>query len=93
MKVKYIIGHLDKHDKNKVIEIDFLPQEKWQKGKEEKIIKLLESGMNPLKINPIRLAFHESKEEFRVQDGISRLRVFRKKKIRYIHVELEVGEW
>ncbi len=94
MKIDYIIKHLDKPDKKKVEgKVSFFHQEDWQNKKEQKIHKALDSGKKHSKFDPIRLALHTKKEQFRVGDGISRLRAFKKKEIEKIKVELCIGEW
>lgn len=94
MKVGYIIKHLDKPDKKKVEgKSSFFHQEDWQNKKEKKIHKALDSGKNHSKFDPIRLAIHTKREQFKVGDGISRLRAFKKRKIKKINVKLCVREW
>jgi hypothetical protein len=87
MKVNYIIKHLDSRDKIKI------KQGGWQERKTITVIREIEAGKHPLKFEPIRLVLHNFKEQFRVEDGISRLRAFRMKGIKIIKVELRLGKW
>lgn len=94
MNVDYIIKHLDLHDKKKVKGlVRFIEQKIWQDRKEEGVIDQLEKGKDPLSLDPIRLVLHTFREEFRVEDGISRLKAFKKKNIKKIKCYLRVGEW
>jgi hypothetical protein len=94
MDVKYIIRHLDSSDKNKILGRPILGhQEKWQSGKEKSVLERLDKGKNPRSFEPIRIVLHEKKHEFRLDDGISRLRAFYRRKIKKINVELRVGDW
>lgn len=94
VKVKYLIRHLDSHDKDKIKgRTSFSHQENWQDAKERQVLAFLEKGKDPLSFEPIRLVIHESREEFRVEDGISRLRAFYRKKERLIRAEIRVGDW
>ncbi|MFH0869773.1 MAG: hypothetical protein V1866_01810 [archaeon] len=94
IKVKYLVKHLGNHDKDKILgRTSFDHQEKWQDTKEQKVTAFLEQGKDPLDFEPIRLVIHESKEEFRVEDGISRLRAFYRKKERLIRAEIRIGDW
>ena len=88
MKVNYIIKRLYPGDRIKIEE-----KGGWQEKKTIEVIKQWEAGKNPLKFEPIRLILHTFREEFRVEDGISRLRAFRAKGIKVICVVLRVGEW
>jgi len=88
MRVDYIIHHLDHYDKKKV-----LANNSWQAGKERRLAEQIIRGKNPLRIEPIRMVLHASKHRFRVEDGISRLRVFRNAGIKKIRVLLRLGEW
>jgi hypothetical protein len=94
MNVRYIIKHLDSFDKNKILgKSIFGHQEKWQSGKEKSVLERLDKGKNPRSFEPIRLVLHEKKQEFKLDDGISRLRAFHRRKIKNIKVELRVGDW
>ena len=94
IKVKYIIKHLDPRDLNKIKGItQFIKGEVWQSKKEKKIIEQIDGGKDTLSFNPIRLVLHKFRDEFRIEDGVSRLRAFRKKRIKKIGVYLRIGEW
>ena len=88
MKLDHIISHLYRNDRIKMEEKGV-----WQEKKTIAVIRQLEAGKNPLKFEPIRLVLHNFREEFRVDDGISRLRAFRREKIKIIKIEVRVGEW
>ena len=88
MKLDYIISHLYRNDRIKMEEKGV-----WQEKKTIAVIRQLEAGKNPLKFEPIRLVLHKFREEFRVDDGISRLRAFKIKGIKIIMAELRVGVW
>lgn len=88
MSVSYILHHLGKYDLDKV----YRPND-WQDAKEKKVLSWLDAGKNPFSIPPIRIVLHAQREEFRVEDGISRLRAFRKKGISSIYANVRVGEW
>jgi hypothetical protein len=87
IKVKYVIHNLYPLDRIKIEGKD-----KWQEKKTAAILGQLQSGKNPFEFEPIRLILNNSKEEFRVDDGISRLRAFRDKRIGIIKAEIRVGE-
>ena len=88
MKVSYVIKHLGMFDKKKIFS-----SSGWQQLKENKVLLQLKEGANPKSFDPIRIVLHEKKEEFRVEDGISKLRAFKKKKINKIYAEVRVGDW
>lgn len=88
MSVPYIIRHLGRYDYGKVT-----GSNEWQDAKEKKVLTLLDAGKNPYSLPPIRLVLHEKREEFRVEDGISRLRAFSKRGIRKIYALVRIGDW
>jgi hypothetical protein len=88
MKVNYILRHLGRYDLGKIY-----VNSNWQDAKEGKVLEQLDSGRSPLSIPPIKLVLHNKKEEFRVEDGISRLRAFRKRRIKYIYATVRIGSW
>ncbi len=88
MKVNYIIQHLDKYDKHKVFS-----HNAWQEKKESNVIYDLEKGRNPKHFKPVRLVLHKTRHKFRVEDGVSRLRAFKRRNISKIRVLLRIGEW
>ena len=89
MKLKYLIKHLNHYDKKKVKS----PNHKWQNDKVQTIIKNLNEGVKAQNYDPIDLIIHETKEEFKVNDGISRIKAFKTKKIKKIKVDLRIGDW
>jgi len=88
MRVDYVINHLERYDKQKV-----LGNNPWQAGKERRLAEEIIRGRRSLRIEPIRMVLHTSKHKFRVEDGISRLRVFKNAGIKKIRVLLRLGEW
>jgi len=76
LSVDYVIDHLILLDSVKMIY-----DSEWQMHKERYIIGEIERGVDPLEIRPITLCLHPHREEFAVNDGISRLRAFKVKDI------------
>ena len=93
MKVKYVIWHLHPYDKRKLGASWSLHERIWQDSKAVSVMRELEAGKDPLRFKPLDLILHKTKEEFKVNDGISRLKAFRKKRIKYIPVSLRLGDW
>lgn len=88
LSVNYIIKHLDPLFKERI-----LSKDSWQTTKTIKILEYLEKDSHYILRNPPRLVLHDSKEVFRVDDGISRLRACLKKGIKSIVVILRHGDW
>jgi len=84
MDVKYICDHICNMQKERLSD----NPDTWTRSKEYAIERLLDSGLHPDKIHPISLALYPGKEEFSVTDGITRLRVFRKRGIEKIFARL-----
>jgi len=93
MNVKYVLWHLNPYDKRKLGASWSERERIWQDAKAVSVMKEMEAGKDPLRFPPIRLVLHESKDEFKVEDGISRLKAFRKKRIKKIPVSLRLGKW
>jgi hypothetical protein len=94
LKISYLVRHLSAADRRKVRGNSFFGhEEKWQSAKEKKVSEMLARGVNPGSFPPIRLVLHSQREEFRVDDGISRIRAFKMHRIKRILAEIRVGEW
>ncbi|MBD3361733.1 hypothetical protein GF358_02995 [Candidatus Woesearchaeota archaeon] len=89
MPIDYIVRHLDTYDKMKV----FGSESRWQERKKNQVRKELEKGKNPDRFAPVSLTLHARKHEFRVRNGISRIAVFKEKKIPLIKAVVLVDEW
>ncbi len=93
MKPSYIVKHLE-YGRDKVDFLrSFVGKKPWRDKKVKVIIEQLRAGKNPLSFQPMRLLLHRFKEEFRVDDGLSKLIAFREEEKRLIRVEIRVGEW
>ena len=88
MPLNYVVNHLSSYDKNKVLGRESSLFESWQSKKEKGICSILDNGVSPRSIEPIRMNIHLKREEFYVSDGISRIRAFRKKGIKSINTIL-----
>lgn len=88
MGVNYIIRHLGKIDQGKIY-----ASSDWQDAKEKTVSSSLAAGKKWSSFAPIKLVLHDKREEFRVEDGISRLRAFRKKGVDKIYATVRLGEW
>jgi hypothetical protein len=88
MSVSYVVKHLDPMYKQRITSTD-----SWQTTKTEKVLEYLEKDPHYVLRNPPRLVLHDTKELFRVDDGISRLRACLKKGIKTITIILRHGDW
>lgn len=96
MPVDYIIQHLDGPDKMKVFGIENKKQEAKKQAVREKLKNIPKAKLQDTAFKqfpPIFLTLHKYKHEFRARDGISRLAVFKEKKIPLVHAVVLVGEW
>lgn len=89
MPVDYLVEHLDFADAVKVK----VKQDKKQELKKEAIRQKLDSGTAPEDMPPAMLTLHRRKHEFRVRDGISKISIFRERKIPVINTIVLVDEW
>lgn len=87
--LQYLINHLYADDKMKL----FDTQNKWQNRKKNEVRMELEQGKEPQDFEPVLLTLHRYAHEFRVGNGISRIAVFREKKIPAIKAVIQIGEW
>ena len=87
MSVGYICGHIARFQQERLSD----NPDSWTLSKEKNVEDLLDLGIPPDKIFPIDVALHPSREEFSVGDGITRLRVFRKRGIESIVVKMYHG--
>ena len=55
--------------------------------------RLVDKGKDPLSFPAVRLVLHKSRHEFRIDDGMTKLHVFRNRGIKYIKVSLRTGDW
>ncbi|MBN2566628.1 hypothetical protein JXB02_00910 [Candidatus Woesearchaeota archaeon] len=92
-KVGYVIRHLDRHDRKKVEGKAGKQFESWQAAKELSVITDPENGRGWRHFKPADLIIHPTEELFRVNDGISKLRAFRRKGVPRIRATLRVGGW
>jgi hypothetical protein len=63
----------------------------WTVSKEFVIEELLDSGLSPQDLYPIRAALNPLREEVSVMDGITRLRVYKKRGIQTVRVKMYHG--
>jgi hypothetical protein len=84
MPLTYLVNHLSPYDKNKVLGRESPLFESWQNKKEKGICDRLDNGTSPRSIEPIRVNIHPTREMFYVNDGISRIRAFRKRRMKNI---------
>jgi hypothetical protein len=89
MPVDYLINHLDLPDRAKVED----PIDRWQNLKKEKVLQEINEGKDPVTYDPILLTLHPDKDVFRVGDGISKISIFKLKKIPLIKAMVQPGEW
>lgn len=89
MDVGYIVRHLGRYDYDKVTKSN-----DWQDAKEKTVASSLAAGKKWSSFPPIKLVLHDKREEFRVEDGISRLRAFSKQKgVDKIYATVRTGDW
>lgn len=101
MGVQYLIDHLDEHCRVKVLTTKEYWEERdnadmaglldWQQSKERGLERILDGGLPPEQLDPVEIALRPAREEYCVSDGITRLRVFRKRNIGQIRVKLYHG--
>ncbi len=87
ISIDYIYEHVGSEQKKRL----GLDADAWTLSKEYVIDELLDSGMSPDDIFPIRVALHPLREEFSVTDGITRLRVYKRRGILSIRVKIFHG--
>jgi hypothetical protein len=64
----------------------------WQEGKEADIVRALDSGLSPSQMGPIHANFNIDRGLFSIANGITRIRVYNKKRIDYIPAKLYLGD-
>jgi len=85
MPLGYLVNHLSRYDKEKVLDTGDPHFDSWQGKKEKSICDKLDSGILPSSIDSIRINIHPIREEFYVCDGISRIRAYKRKGIKSIN--------
>lgn len=87
MPIDYIYKHIGSKQKERLGP----KADNWTISKEYLIEELLNSGMSPDDIYPIQAALHPYKEELSVTDGITRLRVYKRRGILEVCVKMSHG--
>lgn len=86
--IPYLIRHLSVEDKHKVL--GMAQSEKWQQAKEQAVKDSIASNKI---IKPVKLVLHPHRDEFRVDDGISRIRAHFSLGYKKILCNVRVAEW
>ena len=72
----------------KVQNINMINFMKWQESKEKGIEKILDRGLPPEKIDPIIANYNLAKKYFTITNGITRIRIFKKRNIDKINANI-----
>ncbi len=87
MPIDYIYEHIGLFQKERLGP----DADSWTLSKEWVIDELLNSGISSEDIHPIRVAFHPLREELSVTDGITRLRVYKRRGILEVRAKMYHG--
>ncbi|MBR9677512.1 hypothetical protein GOV04_05200 [Candidatus Woesearchaeota archaeon] len=92
LKTKYVIRHLNHHYKEQILGFNDERFEKWQGKKIASILEAIKNGKHWQEFTPIKLTLDPKRDVFLVHDGLSRLRAFKQKRVKYIRATLTVAE-
>ncbi len=87
MPIDYIYEHIGLFQKDRLGP----NADSWTVSKEYLINELLDSGMSSDEIYPIRISLHPLREELSITDGITRLRVYKRRGMLEVRVKMYHG--